>query len=937
MENEPGREKAAGIAAEVFRFDAYEVNVSTREVRKHGYRVRLSGQPLDVLLLLLERPGELVSRDEIRQRLWPADIFVDFERSLNSAVKKLRGALEDNPHEPRYIETQARKGYRFIGRVERVGVISPSASEAVPQSRAEGQEAAAEPFPTAGSTPPVRKWIGLAVGAAVVVVLLALPRWLVTRHEPTSSSAPAAAVVVRPSVAVLGFQNLSPRNDVGWLSTAFTQMLTTELAAGEHLRTISGENITRAKRDLGVDEKDGYSRETLRALRGDLGSDFVVVGSYIVVGRKGATQIRLDVRLQDTNSGETLSSIAVSGSESEIFDLVARAGEQLRDKLGAKMPFTPVLAELHSALPTNPEAVRLYSEGLTRLHVSENTAARDLLAKAVLAQPDFALAHSALAQAWSALGYDAQALASAQKAVALSKTLPEDRRLEIEGRYFEMKHDWAGAIGVYQHLWKDHPDDLEGGLRLAQAQNAAEDTKAALAVVDALRRLPAPQPDDPRIDLIEAAIAATESDYKRQLHLAQQAAAKAQASGARLLLARAKLVQGWALDDQSQLQEALDAYRGAQQIFASAGDRDGMATALNDVGIVLQKQGDLAGARQNLEEAQAGFRHVGNENGFAGALTNLGEVYRVRGDLKMAESLYRQAIDIFRKIGRKDNEHAAMNNLGAVLYQFGDFPGAHKTFETVLNEKQGTADKDGIAYAQNNLADVLRAQGELEKAKALYEQGLGTFQQIGDRATSAAVQLNLAKTLLLQGDLAAARTKAEEALAANLAVGTKGDAAMDRVVLARIAFEQGDPSQFNDSVRAAMDELRVEHRNDDVVEAAAMEAHALLAQGKVEKAWASIQRARPLPSSDFLAKFHLRVATAQVEAARGYSNRARQQLSAVLTDSTRMGCVSCQFEARLALSKLSRNSTTGVHATAQLVQDARSAGFGLIAMQAGRF
>jgi tetratricopeptide (TPR) repeat protein len=279
-------------------------------------------------------------------------------------------------------------------------------------------------------------------------------------------------------------------------------------------------------------------------------------------------------------------------------------------------------------------------------------------------EPGFALAHAALADAWATLGYDSRALASAQKALSLSNRLPEDERMEIQGRYYELNHDWTGAIGVYRHLWQDFPDDLESGLKLAAAEIAAGNVNDASGVLSNLRALPAPSGNDPRIDLTEASTAARSADYKRQQTLAERAAAKAKSSGARLLLARAKLVQGRALDNQSHLKEAAEAYSTAQQIYEQSGDRDGTATALNDLGIVLQKQGDLPGARAKLEQAKADFRQIGDENGLGRALTSLGEVYRAEGDLAKAESLNREALDIFRKLGRKDNECAAMNNLG---------------------------------------------------------------------------------------------------------------------------------------------------------------------------------------------------------------------------------------------------------------------------------
>src|ERR1700704_1775665 len=118
-------------------FGPYLLDRRTGELRKHGIRIKLSGQPLEVLVLLLERPGEVVSREELRQRLWANDVFVDFERSLNSAVKKLRRALNEDPQEPRYIETHLRKGYRFIGVIEqeRAPTLGPAASDASGNNR----------------------------------------------------------------------------------------------------------------------------------------------------------------------------------------------------------------------------------------------------------------------------------------------------------------------------------------------------------------------------------------------------------------------------------------------------------------------------------------------------------------------------------------------------------------------------------------------------------------------------------------------------------------------------------------------------------------------------------------------------------------------------------------------------------------------------------
>src|ERR1700681_3947890 len=115
-----------------FRFGRFELDVRAREPRKDGVRIRLQDQPFELLAVLLERPAEVVTRDELRGRLWPDGTFVDFEHGLNAAVKRLRAALGDNAERPRFVETLHRRGYRFVGSVERVNGAGGSYMLAAP-------------------------------------------------------------------------------------------------------------------------------------------------------------------------------------------------------------------------------------------------------------------------------------------------------------------------------------------------------------------------------------------------------------------------------------------------------------------------------------------------------------------------------------------------------------------------------------------------------------------------------------------------------------------------------------------------------------------------------------------------------------------------------------------------------------------------------------
>src|SRR3984893_7313718 len=242
----------------------------------------------------------------------------------------------------------------------------------------------------------------------------------------------AASVPVRRSVAVLGFKNLSGKSDEAWLSTALSEMFNTELAAGEKLRTISGEDVAHTKNDLSLSDADSLGRDSLTRLRKNLSIDYVVLGSYLDLGKEAGGQIRLDLRLQDAAAGETIASVSETGTEAQLLDLISRTGSELRQKLGVDRVTTADAGAVRASTPSDPEAARLYAEGLKRLRAFDALKARDLLEKAVRAEPKFPLSHSALAEVWARLGYDQRAKDEAQKAFDVSQNLAHEDHLSVE-------------------------------------------------------------------------------------------------------------------------------------------------------------------------------------------------------------------------------------------------------------------------------------------------------------------------------------------------------------------------------------------------------------------------------------------------------------------------------------------------------------------------
>jgi TolB-like protein/DNA-binding winged helix-turn-helix (wHTH) protein/Tfp pilus assembly protein PilF len=259
---------------QVLRFGVFEANLAARELRKHGTRVRLRGQPFCILSILLERPGDVVTRDEIRQKLWAADTFVDFEHSLNSAIKKLRGALGDTPDNPRYIETIPRVGYRFIAPVQEVSLRSepePSVSSTNTVTSPEIQTA-----------PLVSRWgWQRIVAVALAVVVLAAVGVFAWRKSHLRAGSTGEKVVL----AVLPFSNLT--GDPG--QEYFSDGLTEEMIA--QLGRIDPERIGVIARTSVMHYKG--SSETLPQIGQELGVQYVLEGSV----RKDSERARITTQL----------------------------------------------------------------------------------------------------------------------------------------------------------------------------------------------------------------------------------------------------------------------------------------------------------------------------------------------------------------------------------------------------------------------------------------------------------------------------------------------------------------------------------------------------------------------------------------------------------------------------------------------------------------
>ena len=746
---------------------------------------------------------------------------------------------------------------------------------------------------------PARRLIAMAGIVALVVVLAGILLF----HN--LYRAPSGHIGARRSVAVLGFRNLTGEPDAAWLSTALAEMLTTEMSAGEKLRAIAGENVARMKVELSLPDSSSFASDTLGRIRSYLGADVVIFGSYLVLN--GApNKVRLDLRLQDSMSGELLTTISEEGDAGELFDLVSRTGTELREKLGIEKLGPGEVRLVQAVLPANQKAARYYSEALEKLRLFDALGARPLLEKALDADPNHALAHSALATSLTMLGYHIQAREEAKKAMDLAARLPREERLLVEGRFREAGLEWDKAAAVYRVLFDFFSDNLDYGLRLASAQTSADKPKDALATIEALRKLPPVDGQSPRIDLAEARLAGVLSNFKQQRDLAANAAAKGQAQGARLLVAGARLLEGSALANLGELEEARNAFADASRMYIAAGDRWDAVNSATNLAYVLVKSGDSAGAKKIYEDSLATYKELGDRVGTAAALISMANLLRSEGILIGAKRMHEQALAIYREIGDRVGEARALNNLANVFGLGGDLPSAEKTYEAALPVFRETGDRNGAATVLGNLADLLAEKGELARAGTLYNESLETFRDLGNNSATAYTLSRLGDLLMIRGDLAGARKKHEEALGLRTRLGEKGSVADSQLALAHISLLEGFPGPAEFAARTALDEFQKENRVDEEASATAVLARSLLAEDRYAEAKQAVERAEELSLKSSNGSLHLsiRITAASVRAATGENVRAANDLARIAAEARKSSQVALELEARLAIAQI---------------------------------
>ena len=442
------------------RFGLFEVDLRACELRKQGRKLKLQTQPFHILAILLQRPGEIVTREELCRRLWPGDTFVDFEHSLNTAVRRLREALSDSSENPLFIETLQRRGYRFIAPVlieedpESIKPLPPdkvlTAPGAVETSQDDSVTAIALPLPAPAQPQrsALRAWL---IGGAILASLAAgaLLTLGIERITSPSGASPAHA---RPdqvrSLAVLPLENLSVTPDQEYLADGMTDELIASLTKVKSLRVIPRTTSMAYK----------GSHKSLSDIARELNVDAVVEGTVM----RSGDRVRITAELVQIAADRALWAETYESKVDDVLSLQQRVAGAIVNNI--QIELTPQERQLlRTYQPASPEAYEDYLKGRyywNKRSAEALTKAIDYFQRATREDPNYALAYAGLADCYGIIGaaivgtvpaadVAPKAEAAAKRALELDPTLAE-AQTSLATVLLNYKWDWPGAEAGFQ-------------------------------------------------------------------------------------------------------------------------------------------------------------------------------------------------------------------------------------------------------------------------------------------------------------------------------------------------------------------------------------------------------------------------------------------------------------------------------------------------------
>lgn len=925
----------------VYRFAGCELDPREHRLQVRGQPVTLTPKVFETLVLLVERAGHVVSKDELMAALWPRG-FVH-ESNLTKHIWLIRRALGDDEGDNRYIETVPKFGYRFVAQVCRIADATlPDAAIPLPvgsDSPRSLMVAVASPSAanaTVADSPvaviPIRsrsRW-PLAIAVAVLLACIVFGGFLLWRWHHAAVTQGSTALDAG-AVAVVDFNNLSGNAKDAWLGSAMAEMLATEITIGGQLHVLPDELVRPARADLASPEIGGYAPASLAKLRQRLGAHYVLSGAYLVAGATDAPQLRLDLAVQDTRNGSVVATLSRAGPVASLPQLIAQVGAGLRADLGLQPAASEVLRLAADAQPPTAEVARHIGIARDALQKHDPARARDELLQAVAQAPGYAPAYMHLARAWSMLGYRAKALAASKQALANAAGLPEETRLQIQAQQTALQGDASQTVAVLAKLVALRPGNPEYRLQLVAAMADAGRYDQADAALAGLRKLPV-LAGDPRVELTAVDVATARSGTAAAIPHARLALQQAQQRGESGLVAEAQLQLGIASGQDAQAGSML---RAAVEGFHRLGDPHGEAQAWQNLGNLQSNLDHATAARESYQRAMTIYQGVGDLGGEAAIYDNFSIMLWNAGDRDSTETALRQALAIGRETDDKVRQAWSLTGLATVLSDesAGDEVAAMYQQAIVLDREANQ--RSHLAFAMVEYADLLRARGQLDDARTSCRQALDLARGLNASSREMPARFECAQVALDRGEVGAATAELGKIERVAIADKDAFTAANAELVLGQIAMGRTRWRDARTLLQKSLDGWTAQQEKPGIANASALLALCADALGDKAERGRLSTHARDLRTgiNQRQEVFVLDISLAELRAYSGKYDVGVAQLRALADDAAKRNWTGLAFEARLAVQRVLDRGANHAAADAYrrvLEADARKMGYGWV-------
>jgi DNA-binding winged helix-turn-helix (wHTH) protein/Tfp pilus assembly protein PilF len=648
----------------LIRFGIFEADLSAGELRKGGSRIRLQEQPFQILAMMLERPGQVITREELRAKLWPSDTFVDFEHGVNSGVARLREALGDSADSPRYIETLPRRGYRLIASVEGGATQAPPPSTEVNGGNGGGPALSTKPIPAMfpdsaapAAQPEARhvspslrdraarfRWRRSLALAGAAAILLGIGGYFYLR--------PAAALTESDPIVLADFAN-STSDPV--FDNTLRQALAVKLIDSPFLNILPDDRTRDTLRFMGRSPDERLTNATAREVCQRLSAKAMLSGSITQL----ADHYSLLLEASNCANGDLL---ARAGAEAVgkggVLKALDTTAAEIRRKLGESlMSIQKNDVPIEQATTTSLEGLKAFSLGQAARNRGMELESIPYFQNAIELDPNFAMAYAVLGQAYANTDDNVLSVEYTQKAFDRRERAGERENLYISSHYYEnVLRDFDRSTQIYQ-LWRStYPRDVPPAINLGSLYNAVGQPEKALPELMDARRL------DPDSAFVYSNLTLTYLDLNR-LDEAKSALEEAHSRG----------IDG-------------NDFHYARYMIAFL-------------------EGDSATMKEQVAQAS-------DKPYYHDLLVLDAGTAAYSGRLRAAEELFRQAEDAARRYGRR--ESAAEEQAAAALVEadFGRPEAARQLAKASLNGVKGIG-------AQTLAALVLARSGDVSAAEAI--------------------------------------------------------------------------------------------------------------------------------------------------------------------------------------------------------------------------